>query len=98
MFERQVRVAMRGMAYVDREAAEAMRISFEPEGIPKGFPIVGEHEVVDYDWAEIGGARFLLPRRASLRLEGKDGMSRNVKEFVNYRKFTSEAKIDFEKQ
>jgi len=45
----------------------------------------------------VGGQRFLLPRRVDSRVVLKDGQSRNVVEFVNYRKFASEATVTFEK-
>jgi len=92
-------VGMRGLVYVDRETLQVRRILYEADGVPKGFPIAAMHTLVDYDYADIGGEKFLLPRRSSLRIVAKDASRhRNVTEFAKYRKFTSEAKIDFGKQ
>jgi hypothetical protein len=91
-------VAMRGLVYIDRESEQVRRVVYEAEGVPDGFPIQAMHSVVDYDYSDIGGEKFLLPRRANLRIVTKDGIDRNVTEFVNYRKFASEAKVTFEKQ
>jgi hypothetical protein len=90
---------MRGLVYVDRDTFQVRRILYDADGVPKGFAIAAMHTIVDYDYADIGGAKFLLPRRSSLRMVTKDGSRhRNVTEFGKYRKFTSEAKIDFDKQ
>jgi hypothetical protein len=92
-------VGMRGMVYVDRETLQVRRILYEADGVPKGFAIAAMHTLVDYDYSDIGGEKFLLPRRSSLRIVAKDNSRhRNVTEFANYRKFSGEAKIDFEKQ
>jgi hypothetical protein len=92
-------VGMSGLVYVDRDTFQVRRILYDADGVPKGFAITAMHTLVDYDYAEIGGEKFLLPRRASLRVVTKDASRhRNVTEFAKYRKFTSEAKIDFGKQ
>ena len=53
---------------------------------------------MDYDYAEVGGRRFLLPVRAESRIATVEGQTRNVIEFQDYRKFTSETSITFEKE
>jgi hypothetical protein len=90
--------AMRGSVYIDDETRRVMRITYDADGIPSGFPIQDAHTVVDYGSIEIGGAKFLLPVRSTLRVLVNNVIQRNVTEFVNYRKFTSEVKIDFGKQ
>jgi hypothetical protein len=99
LIRHHVIVGMRGLVYVDRDTLQVRRILYDADGVPKGFAIAAMHAIVDYDYADIGGEKFLLPRRSSLRMVTKDGSRhRNVTEFAKYRKFTSEAKIDFDKQ
>ena len=88
---------MRGLVYLDRETNQVMRFSDEADGIPSNWPLVRTPAVLDYDYAEVGGKRFLLPRKVDVRVERKDGQSRNVVEFGNYRKFASEATVTFDK-
>lgn len=89
---------MRGLVYVDRETNQVMRFSDEGEGLPDNWPILRTPSVLDYDYADVGGQRFLLPRRVDSRVIMRDRQSRNVMEFGDYRKFSSEATLTFEKQ
>jgi hypothetical protein len=95
---RRAVTALRGFVYIDGETHHIMQIIYDADGIPSDFPIRGFHTVVDYGYVEIGGEEFLLPGRSTTWLLEKDVIFRNVTEFVNYRKFTSEVKIEFEKQ
>ena len=45
-----------------------------------------------------GSRRVLLPVRAESRIATVSGQTRNVIEFGDYRKFTSETNITYEKQ
>lgn len=89
--------AQKGVVYVDRETNQVMRFSAEADQIPGDWPIVRTPEVLDYDYAMIGGRSFLLPVRVDTRVVLKGQQSRNVVEFVNYRKFSGEATVNFEK-
>jgi len=95
---RRALTALRGFVYVDGETHQITRIIYDADGIPSGFPILDDHTVVDYGYIEIGSEKFLLPVRSRLRMATKNQINRNVTEFTNYRKFTSEVKIEFEKK
>jgi hypothetical protein len=89
--------AFDGSVYVDRETYQIMRITHTPSGIPSSWPIVAISSVLDYGFAEIGGQKVLLPLRAELNVTLRDGsQARNVMDFANYRKFTSDAVLKFE--
>ena len=88
---------MRGLVYLDGETKQVMRFNDEADGIPSNWPLVRTPAVLDYDYAEVGGQRFLLPHKVDVRVERKDGQSRNVVEFGKYRKFASEATVTFDK-
>jgi hypothetical protein len=87
-----------GLIYVDRETHKVMRIRTESEGLPASWPIRRTPSVLDYDFAEVGGQEYLLPRRVDSRVITKDGQSRNVMEFGNYRRFAGQSTVTFEKQ
>jgi hypothetical protein len=89
---------MRGLVYVDRETNRVMRYAAEAESIPENWPILRTPSVVDYDFADIGGQPYLLPRRVDSRVVTRRQQSRNVLEFTNYRKFSGESSVTFEKQ
>ncbi len=88
-------VAMRGEVFLDRETGQVLRVSYDADQVPERFPIREAHTVVDYDWAEIGGQKYLLPHRSNMRMVDTHELTRNVTEFTKYRKFTSDAEITF---
>jgi hypothetical protein len=88
---------MRGFVYVDRETNQIMRYSDEATDLPDDYPVKRTSAVLDYEYADVAGQRYLLPRHVDLRVISKDNQSRNVMDFGNYRKFSSEATLTFEK-
>jgi len=90
---------MRGSLYIDPESARMLRFSNGDDGLPSNSPVRSAHSVLDYDYAEISGERFLLPKRVDIRAVFREGHRfRNVMRFEDYRKFTSDASITFERQ
>jgi hypothetical protein len=87
--------AYRGTVYIDRETKRTLRLTLESEGIPPGFPIQSTSQQLDYDWAEIGGERYLLPFDSDVRLTHGRELTRNVSRYENYRKFSTDANITF---
>lgn len=86
-----------GLAYIDRETKEVMRLACEADTIPDDFPLVGATRTLDYGSAEVGGRSFLLPLRAEVRMmpRGRRPQTRNEVEFTGYRKFAGESSISF---
>ena len=87
--------AQRGYAYIDQETNSITRISEEAEDIPADFPVQKSSAVVDYDYADVGGGRYLLPTRAEVRLDAGPLRSLNSVEFQNYRKFTAATSVKY---
>lgn len=86
-----------GFIYADAETRMVMRITGEAESIPTNFPITAQSNMVDYDMAEVGGRRILLPLRAEQRMKTPQLQYKNVVDFHDYRKFTAESSISFDK-
>jgi hypothetical protein len=72
-----------------------MRIAEDDEDIPAGFPIQRSTVVLDYDYADVGGRRFLLPLRSETRMDAGQLQNLNSVEFQAYRKFASDATVKF---
>jgi len=85
----------RGLLYIDPETHAVMRLMREAVDLPEKFPVATAGTTLDYDYAEIGGERYLLPLRATVRMSVEKFHTRNEIEFLDYRKFSSDAVITF---
>jgi len=88
---------MKGLVFIDRETNRVFRLSAEADGLPRDWPVLRTSGVLDYEFADVNGQKFLLPRRVDTRVILKAEQVRNVTEFADYRRFSSEATITFEK-
>jgi len=85
-----------GLIYADRDSLKVMRITMECDDLPASFPVQEATEIMDYDFVNISGQKFVLPLKADLRFRGGSALVWNEIEFHLYRKFTSDATITFE--
>lgn len=89
-----------GTVWIDKETSRVLRLELSARDIPRSFPLDQVESAVDYDFTVIGDGRFLLPVHSEAlsceRGAGSAGCSRNVIDFRNYRKFTSESSISFD--
>lgn len=84
-----------GLVYADSETLHVMRITMECDDIPASFPVQSATEVLDYDFANISGEKFLLPLKADLRFRSHTALVWNEIEFHLYRKFSADSAISF---
>jgi hypothetical protein len=86
-----------GKIYIDRELNRILRTEFQATDIPRSFPIKKFESTTDYDWAEIGGEKYLLPLQSDARFtasgDGELYQSKNFIRFKNYQKFGTEVKV-----
>ncbi len=92
---RSVTPGYHGLVYADRDTLRVMRITMECDDIPAGFSVQEAMEVMDYDFANISGEKFLLPLKADLRFRSGRALVWNEIEFHLYRKFSADANITF---
>jgi len=91
--------AFGGQVYVDRETNRVLKITAVASGIPANWPMTAFSQEVESGLAEISGQKFFLPLHAQADATTQDGnQTRNELEFGNYRKFSSEATLQFEPQ
>jgi hypothetical protein len=76
-----------------------MRIEQQAVSIPRNFTYDKAESMLEYGFVSIDGKSYLLPTR-SLNvacMAGSSNCSRNVIEFRNYRKFSADTNISFDK-
>lgn len=89
--------AVKGLVYIDRETNQVMRLTAEADDLPASWPRLRTTTVLDYDFVEIGGQRYLLPTTVDSKVLLPGENSRNRVEFRDYRKFGAEVTLTFEK-
>jgi hypothetical protein len=89
-------VGQHGFVYIDRKTNRVLRIWAAADSIPWDFPVQETSTMLDYDFAEISGQKFILPLRADVRIASTQMHTRNVLEFENYQKFGADATISFD--
>jgi hypothetical protein len=93
-----LKVAYEGQTLVDEESRQVLKITQQAQNLPTNFPIGYCKTITEYGLISvkgIPGSLFLLPLRAELTSQEKRSQhtSRNVTEFQNYRKFTSDVRL-----
>ena len=63
---------------------------------PEDWSILRTPATLDYDYAEVAGKRYLLPKNVDTRVILKNGQRRNQTVFTDYRKFSGDAVVNFE--
>ena len=83
-----------GFIYVDDETQMVLRVTGSAD-MPFGFPVIAQSNTLDYGFVEIGDQKYLVPVRSEQHMTSRAGNFRNIETFLDYRKFTGEAKISF---
>jgi hypothetical protein len=91
-----VLVGVRGTVVVDRATGQVLHMVYQAADVPKDFPTQYASTTVDYAWADAGGQRCFLPLRSEIETRSGLMHARNIVEFRDYQKFTSESSIRFE--
>lgn len=88
-------VGQRGELVIDPETHAVLRITSVAEKIPRSFPVRSSSIAVTYDYAVVGGRRYLLPSKAVSEAGTARDSTRNEIEFLDYQKFTSGSVVTF---
>ena len=94
-----VQPAYKGSVWLEKDTAEILRIEMQTYRMPKEFTFDKVESAVDYDYVRLGERQFLLPVHAETLtcVRGTSNCSRNVIDFRNYRKYSGESTITFDK-
>ncbi|HLG94963.1 MAG TPA: hypothetical protein VKX49_01495 [Bryobacteraceae bacterium] len=88
--------AYRGLVYIDRDTNMVTKVTLNPYNVPPDFPIQEIHVSLDYDFAKIADATYLLPLKAVLTSRAARVATKNEIEFRLYRKFETGSTIKFD--
>ena len=94
--QQQIIIGYRGFVYVDKDSHAVLRITMEAVDIPTSFPVQQASTILDYDYVKIGDRESLLPLKAEVRMRHDKYLSKNVKEFRLYRRFSADATVTFD--
>ena len=92
--------AYKGSVWIDKKNGRVMRIEMQSRNMPGEFPLDHVECAADYEYVRIGGMQqFLLPVHSeNLSCQrGTNNCSRSSIDFRNYRKYSGEANITFDK-
>ncbi len=87
-----------GSVWIDPSTFKVLRIEMAAVNLPSDFPLDKVESATDYDKILLGGTeRYLLPVHAEMLSCQRNSTicSRNVIEFRNYHKYTSESTVTF---
>lgn len=90
----------RGSVWIDKQNGRVLRIEMQARNMPQEFPLDTVESEADYQYVRIGGTQeFLLPVHAETLScqRGTNNCSRNSIDFRNYKKYSGEANIIFDK-
>ena len=94
--KREIVAGYSGEVFIDKETRKVTRLLEVAQDIPADFPIHHAQERLDYDYADIGGHQYLLPYRGELRMEGEEIFSKNLLDFLHYKKYSADSAITYD--
>ena len=94
--KREIVVAYSGEVFVDKGTRKVTRLIQVAQNIPPDFPVRHAQERLDYDYADIGGHQYLLPYRGELLMEGEEIFSKNLLDFLHYKKYSADSAITYD--
>jgi hypothetical protein len=94
--KQEIVVAYSGEVFVDKGTHKVTRLIQVAQNIPPDFPIRHAQERLDYDYADIGGHQYLLPYRGELLMEGPEAFSKNLLDFLHYKKYSADSAITYD--
>ena len=98
MGSQSIEPAFQGSVWIEPESGRVLRVEIQARDLPSDFPMDAVESAVDYAWVRIGTESVLLPVHAeSLGCQrGTASCHKNIIDFRNYRKYTSDSTIIFD--
>lgn len=96
--KRRIQAPYRGFVYADAETLGVVRIEMKivPADLPKDSEYLNVNLTLDYKPEQVAGQEFILPAQYRLQYQMRNGMSIDLANYTNYRKFSADATIEFE--
>ena len=91
--------AYSGSVWIDKESKNVLRIEEQTGPMPADFPFDKAETVVEYNFVRLDAKSYLLPVHSEILTcqRGSSSCTKNEINFQNYRKFTADSTITFEK-
>jgi hypothetical protein len=89
-----------GAVWIDKDTRRVLRIEQKTTSMPSDFPIRRAESTVEYGFVKIEQSTYLLPVLSENLgcMSGSGSCSRNSIQFHDYRKFSTDSTIKFDKQ
>lgn len=96
---RQLKPAYEGAIWIDRDTRRVLRIEQKAIGLPNDFPLRKAESTIEYGLVRIEQGTYLLPALSDTLgcMSGSGSCTRNSTKFQNYRKFTTDSNVKFDK-
>ena len=94
--EESVRVGQHGYVYIDDATKMVVRLTAIADTFPEDFDVRKVVLLLDYDFTDVGGKRYLLPLRSETTLWTPPVQHRNETEFLGYRRFSADTSISYD--
>lgn len=94
--EERVRVGQHGYVYIDDSTKMVVRLTAIADDFPQDFSVQQVNLMLDYDFVNVGGARYLLPLHSETTLSASPIKHRNETDFLSYRKFSADTTITYD--
>jgi hypothetical protein len=96
---RRYNPAYEGAVWIDAATRRVLRLEMRATVLPRDFAISRAESILEYGFVKIEQVAYLLPTRSENTgcMSGSGTCTRNAIEFRNYRKFTAESTVSFEK-
>lgn len=92
---RQAFVGFHGNLEADSETGELLHFTYVADRIPDEVKLDSVSTTVDYDFADVGGRKYLLPARSQTEIRSPQLSVRSDTNFREYGKFSSDSIITF---
>jgi len=95
--QQRYQTAYEGAIWIDKQTRRVLRIEQRATSLPRDFPFSRTEATLDYAFIPIEGRTYLLPATGENIgcSSGSGTCMRNVIEFRNYRKFTTDSRVRF---
>jgi hypothetical protein len=96
---RQYNPSFEGAVWIDAATRRVLRLEMRATALPRDFAINRAESILEYGFVKIEQNAYLLPTKSENTgcMSGSGTCTRNSIEFRNYRKFTAESTVSFEK-
>lgn len=97
--QRQFSPAYEGAIWIDRETRRVLRLEQRTDALPRDFPVKRAEAILSYAYVQIEQRTYLMPVASDNLgcMSGSGACRRNLVEFRDYRKFTTDSVVTFGK-